>query len=86
MKIVVALSWLLVGVFGSVQAQELHVMTFNIRLNTASDSLNAWPHRKDFVASQILFHDVHLLGVQEELHDQMMDLQERLHQFKLVGG
>ena len=86
MKIVVALSWLLVGVFGSVQAQELHVMTFNIRLNTASDSLNAWPHRKDFVASQILFHDVHLLGVQEALHDQMMDLQARLPQFKSVGG
>lgn len=61
-------------------------MTFNIRLNTASDSLNAWPHRKDFVASQILFHDVHLLGVQEALHDQMMDLQARLPQFKSVGG
>lgn len=67
-------------------AQSLNVMSFNIRLNTASDSLNAWPYRKDKVASQILFHDVHLLGVQEALHDQMMDLQARLPQFKYTGG
>lgn len=64
----------------------LRVMTFNIRLNTASDSLNAWPYRKDLVASQILFHKIELLGVQEALHDQMIDLQQRLPQFKYVGG
>ena len=64
----------------------LRVMTFNIRLNTASDSLNAWPYRKDNVASQILFHKIELLGVQEALHDQMLDLQQRLPQFKYVGG
>ena len=64
----------------------LKVMTFNIRLNTASDSLNAWPYRKDKVASQILFHKIELLGVQEALHDQMIDLQQRLPQFKYTGG
>lgn len=64
----------------------LRVMTFNIRLNTTSDSLNAWPYRKDNVASQILFHKIELLGVQEALHDQMLDLQQRLPQFKYVGG
>lgn len=64
----------------------LTVMTFNIRLHTASDSLNAWPYRKDKVASQILFHKVELLGVQEALHDQMMDLQQRLPQFRYTGG
>ncbi|HYO22758.1 MAG TPA: endonuclease/exonuclease/phosphatase family protein, partial [Flavisolibacter sp.] len=67
-------------------AQELNVMTFNIRLNTKADSLNAWPYRKDKVASQILFHEAHLLGVQEALHDQMVDLKERLPRFKYVGG
>ena len=67
-------------------AQDLNVLTFNIRLNTKADSLNAWPYRKDNVASQILFHDVHLLGVQEALHDQMVDLQDRLPRFKYVGN
>lgn len=66
-------------------AQELTVMTFNIRLNISSDSLNAWPFRKDQVASQILFHEVHLLGVQEALHVQMIDLKERLPRHKFVG-
>src|SRR5829696_8070475 len=67
-------------------AQDLNVMTFNIRLNIALDSLNAWPYRKDKVASQVLFHDVQLLGVQEALHDQVMDLKERLPNFKYAGG
>src|SRR5829696_2431576 len=67
-------------------AQDLQVMTFNIRLNIAIDSLKAWPYRKEKVASQILFHEVQLLGVQEALHDQMMDLKDRLPRFKFVGG
>jgi endonuclease/exonuclease/phosphatase family metal-dependent hydrolase len=63
----------------------LNVMTFNIRYNTMADSMNAWPFRKDKVASQILFHEAHIIGVQEALHGQMTDLQERLPQFKYAG-
>jgi endonuclease/exonuclease/phosphatase family metal-dependent hydrolase len=66
-------------------SQDLQVMTFNIRYNNPGDSLNAWPYRKDKVVSQILFHGVHLLGVQEALHNQMIDLQQRLPAFKSVG-
>lgn len=66
-------------------AQDLHIMTFNIRYHTAADSLNAWPYRKDKVAAQVLFHDVHLLGVQEALHGQLVDLKERLPQFRYIG-
>ena len=66
-------------------AQELNVMTFNIRLNTVADSMNAWPYRKDKVASQILFHEAHIIGVQEALHEQMTDLQQRLRQYKYRG-
>lgn len=69
----------------SIFSQELTVMTFNIRYNTAADSLNAWPYRKDKVASQILFHEAHIIGVQEALHGQMADLQERLPQYKYAG-
>ena len=61
-------------------------MTFNIRLNTSSDSLNAWPYRKDKLASQILFYNVNLLGVQEALPDQMDDLGGLLPGFKSIGG
>ena len=67
-------------------AQELKVMTFNIRLNTSSDSLNAWQYRKDHLASQVLYHHTELLGVQEALNDQMVDLQQRLPAYKFIGG
>ncbi|MGK2864156.1 MAG: endonuclease/exonuclease/phosphatase family protein [Chitinophagaceae bacterium] len=69
----------------SLAAQELNVMTFNIRYNTAADSLDAWSFRKDKVASQILFHDVHLLGIQEALHGQVMDLKQKLSRYKYAG-
>ena len=69
----------------SIQSQELNVMTFNIRYNNKNDSLNAWPYRKDNAASQIKFHNVHILGVQEALHEQMMDLSQSLSQYNYVG-
>ena len=69
----------------SISAQSLNVMTFNIRLNTPSDNEDAWPYRRNYVANQVLFHDVQILGVQEALHDQMVDLSERLTAFKYVG-
>jgi len=69
----------------SIQSQELNVMTFNIRYNNKNDSLNAWPYRKDNAASQIKFHNVHILGVQEALHDQMMDLSQSLTKYKYTG-
>lgn len=47
--------------------------------------MNAWPHRKLQAAGQVLFHQVHLLGVQEALHDQMEDLQGELKEYKYVG-
>ncbi|MDO9373928.1 MAG: endonuclease/exonuclease/phosphatase family protein [Ferruginibacter sp.] len=67
------------------EAQQINVMTFNIRYSTERDSLNAWRLRKDHVASQVLFHEVQLLGVQEALHEQMVDLKERLKKFNYVG-
>jgi endonuclease/exonuclease/phosphatase family metal-dependent hydrolase len=66
-------------------AQELNVMSFNIRLNTASDSLNAWPYRKDLVASQVLYHRTHILGVQEALPLQMTELRARLAGYRSIG-
>ena len=63
----------------------LNVMSFNIRLNHAGDSINAWPNRKDKVASQILFHEAHLVGVQEALPLQMDDLLQRLPGYQFAG-
>lgn len=66
--------------------QPLNVMSFNIRYDTQRDSANAWPYRKDNAASQVLFHEVHILGVQEALHHQLTDLKQRLANFAYTGA
>ncbi len=63
----------------------LNIMTFNIRLDVSSDSLNAWPYRKDKVAAQILFHKADILGVQEALYNQMSELQQALTDYRYAG-
>jgi len=65
--------------------QSLKLMTYNIRLDVASDGVNAWPLRKDFFASQIQFYEPDLLGVQEAMPHQVVDLEQLLSQYSQVG-
>ncbi|HML63789.1 MAG TPA: endonuclease/exonuclease/phosphatase family protein [Dysgonomonas sp.] len=64
---------------------ELNVMTFNIRLDVPSDSLNSWQYRKDNAAEMVRMNDVDILGMQEVLLNQMNDLKERLPQYTTIG-
>lgn len=66
-------------------AQPVQVGTFNIRLDHAGDSLNAWKHRKHVVVELIKFHEFDLLGVQEALANQMHDLASGLSDYGYVG-
>lgn len=61
------------------------VMTYNIRLNLASDGPNAWPHRKDAVAGIVRDQSVDLLGVQEALPEQLADLDAQLPRLARFG-
>jgi len=66
-------------------ASPLRVMTFNLRLDVASDGPNAWPHRRDWVAALIRFHAPDAVGVQEALAHMLTDLDARLPGFARVG-
>ena len=68
-----------------IQAQSLKAMTYNIRLDVASDGNNAWPFRKDFFASQIRFYEPDILGIQEAMPHQVVDLEQLLPQYNHVG-
>src|SRR5688572_18191994 len=82
----ILLSLLLVGCSTTVAPEvPVRVMTWNIRLNLASDGPNAWPHRKDIAANIIRDSDADLLGVQEALPDQLADLDQRLPHFRRFG-
>lgn len=78
------LVFLLVPFITSAQT-DITAMTFNIRLNTRSDSSNAWEYRKDKAISQIKFHDVDILGIQEGLIEQVNDLKAAMPAHVFVG-
>ena len=63
----------------------LRVMSFNIRYNNPGDGINAWPNRKERVASLIRFHDADVVGVQEALHGMLVDLDSLLPEYARVG-
>lgn len=69
----------------STAASSLRVMTFNLRLDVASDGPNAWPHRRDRVAALIRFHGADVVGVQEALAHMLTELDARLPGFARVG-
>lgn len=64
----------------------LRVMSYNIRMNTSSDGVNAWPHRKDKVAEMIgARYQADVAGLQEVLVEQLRDLEERLPDYAHIG-
>lgn len=67
------------------EANQLRVMTFNIRYDEPRDGANAWPKRKEIVASMIRFHNADLVGVQEALKRQMDDLAKLLPEYSWLG-
>lgn len=71
--------------FNSCKSQNFKAMTYNIRLDVASNGENAWPNRKDFLTSQILFFAPDILGVQEGTPGQMIDLKAALKDYNVIG-
>ncbi|MBK9735300.1 MAG: endonuclease/exonuclease/phosphatase family protein [Saprospiraceae bacterium] len=66
-------------------AQSLKVMTYNIRLDVASDGENDWASRKDFFTSQIQFYKPNIFGVQEAKPNQVTDIANALFEYSYIG-
>jgi len=69
----------------SLKAQSIKVMTYNIRLDTPVDSINQWPKRTQKVFDLIKKYDPDILGVQEAIHHQLMDLVKNLPDYDYIG-
>ncbi|VBB46410.1 Endonuclease/exonuclease/phosphatase family protein [uncultured Paludibacter sp.] len=67
------------------QSSSINVMTFNIRLDVKSDSLNGWQYRKERVAKTVLLNNVDIVGMQEVLHNQLMDIEKALPDYTWIG-
>ncbi len=71
--------------FQGTAQRSINVMTFNIRFDNPKDAPNDWPNRKDKVTSQILFHQADIIGLQEALHNQVMEMEKELPGYKFTG-
>lgn len=69
----------------SARAQSLKIMTYNLRLDVASDAENAWPNRRDYLAAQIRFYEPDIFGTQEGMPQQIEFLQTRFPDYGSEG-
>lgn len=65
--------------------QSLKVMSYNIRLDLASDGENDWTHRLPFFTGQVLFYEPDVLGVQEATPSQVTDMSNSFPQYLYTG-
>jgi endonuclease/exonuclease/phosphatase family metal-dependent hydrolase len=70
---------------GTAAAQEIHVMTYNIRYDNPGDGINQWTSRKEKVFSLLKKHDPDLIGIQEGLYHQITDIQKNRVGYEFVG-
>ncbi|WP_419868884.1 endonuclease/exonuclease/phosphatase family protein [Chryseobacterium sp. CT-SW4] len=66
-------------------AQDLKVMSFNIRLQVESDKENAWTERKQDAVDLLNYYHPDYFGVQEALPQQMKDIKNGLKNYNYVG-
>src|SRR5690554_2489487 len=65
--------------------KEIIVASYNVRMDTPRDSLNAWPNRKENVKALIQYHEFDIIGTQEGFKHQLEDLLE-MPGFAYIGG
>ncbi len=73
------------GCSSSEQKIDVRWATFNIRYDNPSDAPNDWQSRKDRVAQYILDEQIDIVGMQEVLHNQFLDLKTALPQYEGIG-
>ncbi|MBR1992033.1 MAG: endonuclease/exonuclease/phosphatase family protein [Bacteroidales bacterium] len=77
----------LCGLCLGTQAQDLKIISFNIRYNSCDniDGENGWPNRKGAVAKMILEEHPAAIGLQEALIDQLQYLDTVLTHYRRIG-
>lgn len=69
----------------AVSAQTLSVMSYNIRLDLASDGVNAWPNRKEMLTALIRYHAPDIVGLQEAQRHQLDAITALLPEYAWIG-
>jgi endonuclease/exonuclease/phosphatase family metal-dependent hydrolase len=87
MRLIILLIWPLAWFLNATytDAQELKMMTYNIRFANEADLPHTWSARNPLVVNQILEFDADIIGFQEALHQQVLDLEKSLPGYKRIG-
>lgn len=62
-----------------------NVMTLNVRFDNPEDGVNNWKYRHSFISDLIVQNNSDIVGTQEILYAQLMDLQRELSAYNHVG-
>ena len=79
------LFWIVVFMALSGLAQDLKIMTYNIKLDYPKEGENSWTNRKPFFINQLKFYEPDVLGVQEAMPNQMRNMDSLLVGYDFVG-
>lgn len=66
-------------------ADSIKIMTWNIRLDVASDGEHQWKYRSKPLASFIMQQQPDVLGVQEAMHHQVRQIKCKTKGYKVIG-
>lgn len=69
----------------SESVNQLKVESFNLRLDTPHDGINAWPHRQQLVLNHLQQTQPDVVGMQEVLAHQLDWLDENLPNYAFIG-
>ncbi len=64
---------------------KVKVISFNIRVGTANDGENAWDQRKGIVFDFLGEQDADVIGMQEDLRFQLLEIDDAITGYKRVG-
>lgn len=72
-------------VYFPVHGQEIKAMTYNIKYDKVSDTVNNWNNRKEALVELMKHYDASFIGAQEVLHRQLVYIDSSLSNFSYIG-
>ncbi len=72
-------------IFSFCYSQKIDVMSFNIRYSNENDKENSWTNRQSEVIKMLSYYQPEVIGIQEALSSQILDLTAGLQKYKSVG-
>ncbi len=70
---------------GFLSAQDLKLMTYNIKYDNVNDTVNNWNDRKAALVKLIKHYKASFVGTQEVLHRQLIYIDSSLSRFSYIG-